>query len=93
MLSINLYIGAVCPQNRINKEIAEYLHVHPSTITREIQRNGYRWWDKAHGDERKLESTNAEPTRIPTDLFVSISPRVPTSQISRRSFWRKLSAN
>ena len=23
------------------KEIAEYLHVHPSTITREIQRNGY----------------------------------------------------
>ena len=48
-------------------------------------------WDSSLQDLTILGSV--EPTRTPTDSFVSISPRVPTSQISRRSFWRKLSAN
>ena len=36
---------------------------------------------------------NAEPTRIPTDSSVSISPRAPTSRTSHRSSSKKWSAN
>jgi len=90
-------IYALKSKGHLQKDIAQFLGVHPATISREIQRNsgmrGYRYKQAQEKADSRRHAASAGPRKMKNDLLIFIEEKLTQEQWSPEQISGYLSAN